>query len=96
MSGRKREKPKHLGRGLGSLVGPITLNEKELEQGSADFRIAPKFPPDNELRDSLREIGIESIMVNCNPETVSTDNDTSNRLYLEPLTFEDVMSIVEK
>ncbi|MBN1816342.1 MAG: carbamoyl-phosphate synthase large subunit, partial [Sedimentisphaerales bacterium] len=45
---------------------------------------------------ALREIGIESIMVNCNPETVSTDYDTSDRLYFEPLTFEDVMNIVRK
>ncbi len=45
---------------------------------------------------ALRELGIESIMVNCNPETVSTDYDTSDRLYFEPLTFEDVMNIVEK
>ena len=45
---------------------------------------------------ALREIGIESIMVNCNPETVSTDYDTSDRLYFEPLAFEDVMNIVEK
>ena len=45
---------------------------------------------------ALKEIGIESIMVNCNPETVSTDYDTSDRLYFEPLTFEDVMSVVEK
>ena len=45
---------------------------------------------------ALKEIGVESIMVNCNPETVSTDYDTSDRLYFEPLTFEDVMSIVEK
>ncbi len=45
---------------------------------------------------ALREIGVESIMVNCNPETVSTDYDTSDRLYFEPLTFEDIMSIVEK
>jgi len=44
---------------------------------------------------ALRELGIESIMVNCNPETVSTDYDTSDKLYFEPLTFEDVMSIVE-
>ena len=44
---------------------------------------------------ALREIGVESIMVNCNPETVSTDYDTSDRLYFEPLTFEDVMNIVE-
>ncbi len=45
---------------------------------------------------ALRQIGIESIMVNCNPETVSTDYDTSDRLYFEPLTFEDVISIVQK
>jgi len=45
---------------------------------------------------ALREDGFETIMVNCNPETVSTDYDVSNRLYFEPLTFEDVMNIVEK
>jgi carbamoyl-phosphate synthase large subunit len=45
---------------------------------------------------ALRELGIETIMVNCNPETVSTDYDTSDRLYFEPLTFEDVMGIVEE
>jgi carbamoyl-phosphate synthase large subunit len=44
---------------------------------------------------ALKEDGYETIMVNCNPETVSTDYDTSDRLYFEPLTFEDVMSIVE-
>ena len=44
---------------------------------------------------ALREMGIESIMVNNNPETVSTDFDTSDRLYFEPLTYEDVMNIVE-
>ena len=43
----------------------------------------------------LRDDGFETIMVNCNPETVSTDYDTSDRLYFEPLTFEDVMNIVE-
>jgi carbamoyl-phosphate synthase large subunit len=42
---------------------------------------------------ALRELGIETIMVNCNPETVSTDYDTSDRLYFEPLTLEDVLSI---
>ncbi len=42
---------------------------------------------------ALREIGIESIMINCNPETVSTDYDTSDRLYFEPLTLEDVLEI---
>src|SRR5580765_8407359 len=45
---------------------------------------------------ALREDGIESIMVNCNPETVSTDYDTSDRLYFEPLTLEDVLAIVER
>jgi carbamoyl-phosphate synthase large subunit len=44
---------------------------------------------------AFREEGYETIMVNCNPETVSTDYDTSDRLYFEPLTFEDVMNIVE-
>ncbi|UCF66331.1 MAG: carbamoyl-phosphate synthase large subunit, partial [Acidobacteriota bacterium] len=44
---------------------------------------------------ALREEGVESIMVNCNPETVSTDYDTSDRLYFEPLTLEDVLEIVE-
>jgi carbamoyl-phosphate synthase large subunit len=44
---------------------------------------------------SLRKNGFETIMVNCNPETVSTDYDTSDRLYFEPLTFEDVMNIVD-
>ncbi len=45
---------------------------------------------------ALREDGYETIMVNCNPETVSTDYDTSDRLYFEPLTFEDVMEIIAK
>ncbi|HEY0462437.1 MAG TPA: carbamoyl-phosphate synthase large subunit [Pyrinomonadaceae bacterium] len=44
---------------------------------------------------ALRDAGFETIMVNCNPETVSTDYDTSDRLYFEPLTFEDVLNIVE-
>jgi len=44
---------------------------------------------------ALHEAGWETIMVNCNPETVSTDYDTSDRLYFEPLTFEDVMNIVD-
>lgn len=44
---------------------------------------------------ALKEEGIDSIMVNCNPETVSTDYDTSDRLYFEPLTMEDIMNIIE-
>src|SRR5437867_151543 len=45
---------------------------------------------------ALRDLGVEAIMVNCNPETVSTDYDTSDRLYFEPLTLEDVLNIVER
>jgi carbamoyl-phosphate synthase large subunit len=45
---------------------------------------------------ALRELGFETVMVNCNPETVSTDYDTSDRLYFEPLTLEDVLNIVEE
>jgi len=45
---------------------------------------------------ALKEIGYETIMVNCNPETVSTDYDTSDRLYFEPVTLEDVLNIVDK
>jgi carbamoyl-phosphate synthase large subunit len=45
---------------------------------------------------ALRDLGIESIMVNCNPETVSTDFDTSDKLFFEPLTFEDVLAVCER
>jgi len=45
---------------------------------------------------AIRDAGYESIMINCNPETVSTDYDTSNKLYFEPLTVEDVLAIYEK
>ena len=45
---------------------------------------------------ALKEVGIESIMINCNPETVSTDYDTSDRLYFDPLTEEDVLEIVNR
>ena len=45
---------------------------------------------------ALREQGFETVMVNCNPETVSTDYDTVDRLYFEPLTFEDVVAIIER
>ncbi|HEX5760725.1 MAG TPA: carbamoyl-phosphate synthase large subunit [Thermoanaerobaculia bacterium] len=45
---------------------------------------------------ALRELGIEAVMVNCNPETVSTDYDTSDRLYFEPLTLEHVLAVVER
>jgi carbamoyl-phosphate synthase large subunit len=45
---------------------------------------------------ALRDAGYETVMINCNPETVSTDYDTTDRLYFEPLTFEDVMSVIER
>jgi carbamoyl-phosphate synthase large subunit len=45
---------------------------------------------------ALRDAGFETVMINCNPETVSTDYDTTDRLYFEPLTFEDVMSVIER
>jgi carbamoyl-phosphate synthase large subunit len=45
---------------------------------------------------ALRELGFETVMVNCNPETVSTDYDTSDRLYFEPLTLEDVLNVVDE
>src|SRR3954463_6524737 len=45
---------------------------------------------------ALRDEGLETVMINCNPETVSTDYDTSDRLYFQPLTFEDVMAVIEK
>ena len=44
---------------------------------------------------ALKDMGFETIMVNCNPETVSTDYDTSDKLYFEPVTFEDVMNVIE-
>ncbi|MGE0703378.1 MAG: carbamoyl-phosphate synthase large subunit [Vicinamibacterales bacterium] len=45
---------------------------------------------------ALREEGLETVMINCNPETVSTDYDTADRLYFQPLTYEDVMAVIEK
>ena len=45
---------------------------------------------------ALRDAGFETVMINCNPETVSTDYDTTDRLYFEPLTFEDVMSVIDR
>ncbi len=44
---------------------------------------------------AMRELGFETVMINCNPETVSTDYDTADRLYFEPLTFEDVMGVLD-
>jgi carbamoyl-phosphate synthase large subunit len=78
---------------------PPTPREKVIILGSGPNRIGQGIEFDYacvHAAFALREAGVETIMVNCNPETVSTDYDTSDRLYFEPLTFEDVMNIVER
>ena len=71
MANKKREKPKHLGRGLASLLGPITLNAAEADQVLSNPVITANFPPDEELRDSLQEISIDAISPNPHqPRTV--------------------------
>ncbi len=77
-------------------AGP-TARKKVIVLGSGPNRIGQGIEFDYcccHASFALREIGYETIMVNCNPETVSTDYDTSDRLYFEPLTFEDVMEIM--
>jgi len=64
MGERKKEKPKHLGRGLQSLLGPIIPSDNEAGQPQAGPAIGANFPPDKELRDSLREISITSVSPN--------------------------------
>jgi carbamoyl-phosphate synthase large subunit len=78
---------------------PPTPREKVVILGSGPNRIGQGIEFDYacvHAAFALKEVGVEAIMVNCNPETVSTDYDTSDRLYFEPLTFEDVMNIVER
>ena len=78
---------------------PPTPREKVVILGSGPNRIGQGIEFDYacvHAAFALRDAGVEAIMVNCNPETVSTDYDTSDRLYFEPLTFEDVMNIVER
>ncbi len=78
---------------------PPTPRDKVMILGSGPNRIGQGIEFDYacvHAAFALREIGVEAIMVNCNPETVSTDYDTSDRLYFEPLTFEDVMNIAER
>jgi len=77
----------------------VTKNRKVMVLGGGPNRIGQGIEFDYccvHAAFALRELGLESIMVNCNPETVSTDYDTSNKLYFEPLTVEDVLSIYEK
>jgi carbamoyl-phosphate synthase large subunit len=78
---------------------PPTPRDKVVILGSGPNRIGQGIEFDYacvHAAFALKDAGVEAIMVNCNPETVSTDYDTSDRLYFEPLTFEDVMSIVER
>jgi carbamoyl-phosphate synthase large subunit len=77
---------------------PPTANKKILILGSGPNRIGQGIEFDYcccHAAFALREDGYETIMVNCNPETVSTDYDTSDRLYFEPLTLEDVLGVYE-
>jgi ParB family chromosome partitioning protein len=64
MANEKKEKPKHLGRGLQSLLGPIITDRIAVEEAPTRAEIAHNFPPDNELRNSLREISVEAISPN--------------------------------
>ena len=70
MSGKKKERPRHLGRGLQSLISPIIPGDPGSDQIVESVTISPNLPPDKELRDSLREIGISSI--SANPYEVRT------------------------
>ncbi len=77
----------------------VTQNKKVMVLGGGPNRIGQGIEFDYccvHAAFALRDEGYESIMVNCNPETVSTDYDTANKLYFEPLTVEDVLSIYEK
>ena len=77
---------------------PTTEKESVIILGSGPNRIGQGIEFDYCCVHAVMEMqeqGYQAIMVNCNPETVSTDYDTSDRLYFEPLTFEDVMNIVE-
>jgi len=78
---------------------PVSENKKIMILGGGPNRIGQGIEFDYcccHTAFALRELGYDSIMVNCNPETVSTDYDTSNKLYFEPLTVEDVLSIHNK
>jgi len=78
---------------------PISTNKKIMVLGGGPNRIGQGIEFDYcavHAAFALRDEGFESIMVNCNPETVSTDYDTSNKLYFEPLTVEDVFSIYQR
>jgi carbamoyl-phosphate synthase large subunit len=87
------------GYGDGECEAEPTNNKKIMVLGGGPNRIGQGIEFDYccvHAALALREDGYETIMVNCNPETVSTDYDTSDRLYFEPLTLEDVLEIVDK
>jgi carbamoyl-phosphate synthase large subunit len=78
---------------------PPTARRKVVILGSGPNRIGQGIEFDYccvHAAFALKELDVEAIMINCNPETVSTDYDTSDRLYFEPLTLEDVLNVVEK
>ncbi len=78
---------------------PPTARDKVVILGSGPNRIGQGIEFDYacvHAAFALKEAGVEAIMINCNPETVSTDYDTADRLYFEPLTLEDVLNIVER
>ena len=78
---------------------PVSKNKKVMVLGGGPNRIGQGIEFDYccvHAAFAIRDMGLESIMINCNPETVSTDYDTSDKLYFEPLTVEDVLSIYEK
>ncbi|MDP8266572.1 MAG: carbamoyl-phosphate synthase large subunit [Candidatus Aceula meridiana] len=78
---------------------PVSPNRKIMILGGGPNRIGQGIEFDYtcvHAAFALRDEGLESVMVNCNPETVSTDYDTSNKLYFEPLTVEDVLNIYHK
>ena len=80
-------------------VVPVSKNRKIMILGGGPNRIGQGIEFDYtcvHAAFALRDEGFESVMVNCNPETVSTDYDTSDKLYFEPLTVEDVLTIYEK
>jgi carbamoyl-phosphate synthase large subunit len=77
----------------------VTDNKKIIVLGGGPYRIGQGIEFDYccvHAALALKDAGYETIMINCNPETVSTDYDTSDKLYFEPLTLEDVLSIYEK
>ncbi|MDO9481312.1 MAG: carbamoyl-phosphate synthase large subunit, partial [Hydrogenophaga sp.] len=87
------------GHGDGECEAEPTTNKKIMVLGGGPNRIGQGIEFDYccvHAALAMREDGYETIMVNCNPETVSTDYDTSDRLYFEPLTLEDVLEIVDK